>query len=52
VLLGAALESSNVNVVDAMVRMIGLGRQFDLQMNLIKNADGNASKADQILSLG
>ena len=51
VLIGAALESSNVNVVDAMVRMIGLGRQFDLQMNLIKNADGNASKADQILSL-
>ena len=52
VIIGSALESSNVNVVDAMVRMIGLGRQFDLQMNLIKNADGNASKADQILSLG
>ena len=52
VIIGGALESSNVNVVDAMVRMIGLGRQFDLQMNLIKNADGNASKATQILSLG
>ncbi len=46
-----ALEGSNVNVVDAMVRMIDLGRQFDTQMSLLKHADGNASKADQVLSL-
>ncbi len=46
-----ALEGSNVSVVDAMVRMIDLGRQFDTQMNLLKHADGNASKADQVLSL-
>lgn len=46
-----ALEGSNVSVVDAMVRMIDLGRQFDTQMSLLKHADGNASKADQVLSL-
>ena len=46
-----ALEGSNVNVVDAMVRMIDLGRQFDTQMSLLKHADGNASKADQVLNL-
>ncbi len=52
VLTGGALEGSNVNVVDAMVSMIGLGRQFDTQMSLIKNAEGNAAKADEILALG
>lgn len=51
VVLGGALESSNVNVVEAMVRMISLGRQFDLHMNLLKNAETNAGKASQILSL-
>jgi flagellar basal-body rod protein FlgF len=51
VVLGGALEGSNVNVVEAMVRMIGLGRQFDLNMNLLKNAETNAGKASQILSL-
>jgi flagellar basal-body rod protein FlgF len=49
--VGGALEGSNVNVVEAMVRMIGLGRQFDLNMSLLKNADSNASKANQLLSL-
>lgn len=51
VVLGEALEGSNVNVVEAMVRMISLGRQFDLNMNILKNADSNASKANQLLSL-
>lgn len=51
-LVSGALEDSNVNVVETMVRMIGLGRQFDLHMNLLKNAENNAAKADQILNLG
>lgn len=50
-LMGGALESSNVNVVDAMVTMISLARQFDLHMNLLKNAESNAAKASQIMSL-
>lgn len=48
---GGALETSNVNVVDAMVNMISLARQFDLQMNMMKNAENNATKAGQILNL-
>jgi flagellar basal-body rod protein FlgF len=48
---GGALEGSNVNVVDAMVNMISLARQFDLHMSLMKNAENNAAKAGQILAL-
>lgn len=50
-LLGGVLEDSNVNIVDCMVSMIGLSRQFDMNMSLLKNAQDNAAKADQILSL-
>ena len=50
-LAGGALEGSNVNVVDAMVDMIALARQFEIQMNLMKNAENNAAKAGQLLSL-
>lgn len=45
------LENSNVNVVDAMVSMINLGRAFEMQMKLLQNAESNATKADQILAL-
>ena len=50
-LVDGALEGSNVNPVDAMVTMISLGRQFDMQMSLLKNAENNAAKATQILAL-
>ncbi|HTD05381.1 flagellar basal-body rod protein FlgF [Undibacterium sp.] len=48
---GGTLENSNVNVVDAMVSMISLGRAFEMQMKLLQNAESNATKADQILAL-
>lgn len=48
---GGALEGSNVNPVDAMVNMISLGRQFEMHMSLLKNAESNAAKASQLLSL-
>jgi flagellar basal-body rod protein FlgF len=48
---GGALEGSNVNAVDAMVNMISLGRQFEMHMSLLKNAESNAAKAGQLLSL-
>jgi flagellar basal-body rod protein FlgF len=51
-LVGGALEGSNVNVVDSMVNMIGLARQFEMHMNMLKNAENNAAKADQFLSMG
>ncbi|OIQ97417.1 flagellar basal-body rod protein FlgF [mine drainage metagenome] len=49
--VGGALESSNVNVIDAMVTMISLARQFETQMKLVQNAENNASKASQILTV-
>ena len=49
--IGGALESSNVNVVDAMVNMISLARQFDMHIKLLQNAESNDSKATQLLSM-
>ena len=49
--VGSALEGSNVNVADAMVNMITLSRHFEMHMNLIKNAESNATKASQLLTL-
>jgi flagellar basal-body rod protein FlgF len=46
---GGALESSNVNVVEAMVSMIQLSRQFDMQMQLMSNAQTNANKAAEVM---
>ncbi|MGE5650143.1 flagellar basal-body rod protein FlgF [Noviherbaspirillum sp. UKPF54] len=51
-LVGGALEGSNVNVIDSMVSMISLARQFELNMNLLKNAETNENKANEFLSLG
>jgi flagellar basal-body rod protein FlgF len=48
---GGALEGSNVSPVDMMVNMIALARSFETQMNLIKNAENNDTKATQILAL-
>ncbi|HZW14183.1 MAG TPA: flagellar basal-body rod protein FlgF [Noviherbaspirillum sp.] len=50
-LIGGSLEGSNVNVVEAMVDMIGLARQFEMQMSMLKNAESNDTKASQLLSL-
>ena len=45
------LEGSNVNPVDAMVNLITLARQFEMQIKMLQTADANASKAGQILSM-
>lgn len=49
--ISGALEGSNVNVVDAMVNMISLARQFETQMKLIQSAENNANKASQLFNL-
>lgn len=49
-LTSGTLEGSNVNVVDAMVNLISLSRQFEMQMKMIQTADTNAQRADQLLS--
>lgn len=50
-LVSGALETSNVNVVDAMVGMIALSRQFEMQMKMMQTADQNAQRAQSLLSL-
>ncbi|HQT34624.1 MAG TPA: flagellar basal-body rod protein FlgF [Thiobacillus sp.] len=49
--ISGALESSNVNVVDEMVNMISLARQFDMHMKLLQHAESNDGKAAQLLSM-
>ena len=49
-LVSGALESSNVSVADALVNMIELSRQFELQVNMMKTAqdlDGASVKLMQ-----
>jgi len=38
-------------VVDAMVNMISLARQFDMQMKLVQSAENNANKASQLFNM-
>ncbi len=46
-----ALENSNVNPVNEMVNMITQAREYDLSMKLLQNAETNADKAGQLLTL-
>lgn len=48
-LASGVLEGSNVNPSTALVKMIELSRQFDMQMQSIHNADQNAQTASQLL---
>lgn len=50
-LVSGTLEGSNVNAIEEMISMISLARQFDLQMQLLSNAQKNATQASQILNL-
>lgn len=49
--VNGAIEGSNVSVVQSMVNMITLARQFEVQMTLLKNAEANDAKATQILQI-
>lgn len=44
------LEKSNVSLVDQMVRMISLSRQFEMNTKVITTAQENDSRASAILS--
>ncbi|HRP96785.1 MAG TPA: flagellar basal-body rod protein FlgF [Rhodocyclaceae bacterium] len=46
---GGYLEGSNVNVVDQMITMISLARQFEMQTKMLQNAEANDRAATQIL---
>jgi len=46
-----ALEGSNVSPVETMVAMISAARQFEAQMKVLQNAEGNEKAAAQLLSV-
>jgi flagellar basal-body rod protein FlgF len=48
--IGGTLEGSNVNVVEAMVGMIGAARQYEMQMKMLSTAEQNEQKAGTVLS--
>lgn len=46
-----ALEGSNVNPIEAMVGMIAVSRQFELQMRMLQNGETNDKTASQLLNV-
>ena len=49
-LVSGALETSNVNPAEALVNMVSLARQFEMQMKVLGNAEDNHRSADKVLS--
>lgn len=52
VMTAGALETSNVSLPEAMVNMISLARQFDLQVKVMRTAEDNAQAANSLVRLG
>lgn len=50
-LASGQLEASNVNMAQAMVQMIELARQFEMQVKMMRNADENADTAAQLMRM-
>ncbi|MFQ5643471.1 MAG: flagellar basal body rod protein FlgF [Thiogranum sp.] len=51
-LVSGALESSNVNGVEAMVNMISLARMFDVSVKIMSTAKEMDERTTQIMSMG
>ena len=51
-LASGVLESSNVDVANAMVNMIDLARSFELQVKVMKADQGNSAASSQLLQPG
>jgi flagellar basal-body rod protein FlgF len=50
-LMQGSLEGSNVNTISAMVDMIELSKNFELQTKVMKTADENASASAKLMQL-
>ncbi len=50
-LSSGAIEGSNTNVVESLVGMIAIARQFDMQMKLLQTAESNENSASRLLSV-
>ncbi|MFK5913943.1 MAG: flagellar basal-body rod protein FlgF [Woeseiaceae bacterium] len=49
--ISGTIETSNVNAAAALVNMIELGRQFEMQVKMLKTAEENNAQAAQMLKL-
>lgn len=50
-LVQGSLESSNVNIMAALVDMIDLARNYEMQVNAMKSADTNAAATANLMQL-
>lgn len=50
--ISGTLESSNVNAIDAMVEMISLARQFEMQIKAMKTAEEVDAASAQLMRMG
>lgn len=50
-LVQGSLEGSNVSAVDAMVEMIELARNYELQVKVMKTADENSGAATKLMQM-
>ena len=50
-LVSGFLESSNVNLAEAMVSMIELARQFEVEVKMMRLADENATRAASLVQI-
>jgi flagellar basal-body rod protein FlgF len=51
-LVSGVLESSNVNTIEAMVNMISLARQFEVQVKIMQTAEKMDENGTKIMNLG
>jgi len=49
-LVSGALEASNVNPAEALVNMVSLSRQFEMNMRILRAAQDNETSANKVLS--
>lgn len=50
-IVSGMLESSNVNMAEALVNMIDLSRQFEMQVHVMRDAEKNADAARELLRM-
>ena len=51
-LMTGVLEGSNVNAAEALVNMIQLARQFEMQMRVMKTAEDNDKSSTSLMRIG
>ena len=50
-LINGVLEASNVNSIEAMINMIELSKNFDLQVKMMKTLDENSGVSARLMQM-